>query len=342
MPEEPAHDAWREHRFELVVCDLLVEELGRSSSVRSSSAESAFPVSVRSSLCAPNEASDIPIPTRPGLTTDPGGYYLAVLASESRATHRSAVPVPGVARSWLGSGFDKRSPKAVIDTMLTIRNKEGRRPHTSLIPRSGFAQGRHPPWELPGDKLPAWLGDVMSALGSTKKKVAAVVTGGAVLLGGGAAGVLALGGTSSAAPLAAAAPATLASATTGAKHAGHHAGVHCRHPRSLLQRADYATAEVKVKGRWVTMTMDKGRVSAVSPTSMTLARPDGKSVTVALGAGTHYRGAASSEAALKTGQTASVTSQGGTARVVVAHNPKAKRAHKVSRSKGSTAPSAAG
>ncbi|MBV9662010.1 MAG: hypothetical protein JO337_12715 [Acidimicrobiales bacterium] len=87
------------------------------------------------------------------------------------------------------------------------------------------------------------------------------------------------------------------------------------HARSLLKRSDHATIELKVKGQWVTYTLDRGKVSAVSPTSMTVARPDGQSVTETINSSTKYRGVAS-EGAIQLNQPAAVISEGGTALVI--------------------------
>lgn len=83
-------------------------------------------------------------------------------------------------------------------------------------------------------------------------------------------------------------------------------------PRSLLQRADHATVELKVKGQWVTYTLDRGRVTAVSPTSITLARPDGQTVTETINSATRYSGV-TSESAVQLQRPAVVVSDGGTA-----------------------------
>lgn len=88
----------------------------------------------------------------------------------------------------------------------------------------------------------------------------------------------------------------------------HPKGAH----RTLLRRADHATAEVRVKGQWVTYTLDRGKVSAVSPTSITLALPDGHSVTDTIGSGTKF-GGVSSEAGVQPGRPASVVSLNGMA-----------------------------
>jgi hypothetical protein len=82
--------------------------------------------------------------------------------------------------------------------------------------------------------------------------------------------------------------------------------------KGLHGRADHITLEVRAKGKWVTYDMDRGKVTAVSPTSITLLRPDGQSVTEAIDAHTKFKGAAS-EADIQTGRPALVVSEGGTA-----------------------------
>ena len=77
---------------------------------------------------------------------------------------------------------------------------------------------------------------------------------------------------------------------------------------------------MKVKGQWVTFVLDRGKVATVSPTAITLQRPDGQSVTLQITSATHFNGVAS-EAAVRTGVTATVISDNGTARRV------AQRAH---------------
>ncbi len=84
------------------------------------------------------------------------------------------------------------------------------------------------------------------------------------------------------------------------------------HLRSLLRRADHATVELKVKGQWVTYAIDRGTVTAVSPSSITLARPDGQSVTEAITSATKFRGVGS-EADIQLHRPALVVSEGGTA-----------------------------
>ncbi len=106
-------------------------------------------------------------------------------------------------------------------------------------------------------------------------------------------------------------PASPPSGSTGSPAPAPHAHAHGR-PRSLLQRSDHAVLEIKVKGQWVTYDFDRGRVTAVSPTSITLARPDGQSVTDSIDPATRY-GGVTSEAAIRMGRPATVVSVGGAA-----------------------------
>lgn len=82
--------------------------------------------------------------------------------------------------------------------------------------------------------------------------------------------------------------------------------------KGLYARTDHATVEVKRKGQWVTYDLDRGTVTAVSATSITLARPDGQSVTEAINSETKYKGVTSA-AAIQTGRPALVLSENGTA-----------------------------
>ena len=145
----------------------------------------------------------------------------------------------------------------------------------------------------------------MNFLGNTKRRVAAaVIVGGTVVAGGGAAAYAASTSSTPSNPPAAGTP----SSPSGVASARH---------RSVLDRADHASVEVRRQGHWVTITIDRGNVTAVSATSITLARPDGQSVTIALEPTTRYRGKeATSAAALKTGVRARVTSMNGSALAV--------------------------
>jgi hypothetical protein len=82
--------------------------------------------------------------------------------------------------------------------------------------------------------------------------------------------------------------------------------------RKLLLRTDHASLEVKVKGTWETVTLDRGKVSAISSTSITLARPDGQNVTETIGSTTKFRGVTSASAVV-IGKGAIVISMSGSA-----------------------------
>jgi hypothetical protein len=87
-----------------------------------------------------------------------------------------------------------------------------------------------------------------------------------------------------------------------------------------------ADAEVIVKdktGAYVTVTFDKGKVAHHSDTSITLDRPDGQPVTLALDSSTTYRGI-KSNGEIRDGTNAIVLSKGGTATVVI-QRPEAAR-----------------
>ena len=84
--------------------------------------------------------------------------------------------------------------------------------------------------------------------------------------------------------------------------------------RTLLSRVDHATLEIRSHGKWVTVDLDRGNVTAASSSSITLSRPDGQSVTLEISSSTKFRGTeATSAGALKTGVRAQVLSENGTA-----------------------------
>ena len=109
-------------------------------------------------------------------------------------------------------------------------------------------------------------------------------------------------------------PAALSStASTVAPSAGTDPAARSRsRARGLLRRTDHATAEVKVQGQWVTYDLDRGKVTAITPTSITLLRPDGQSVTFTINSATRY-GPSQSEATIATGRPAAVISKDGIA-----------------------------
>jgi hypothetical protein len=131
----------------------------------------------------------------------------------------------------------------------------------------------------------------MSFLASRQHRIAAGVTAAALAVGGGSAAIVA---------------ATSPAPTPAAKAAEGH------HDRSLLKRADHASIELKVKGHWVTYVLDRGQVTAVSGTAISLARPDGQSVTLTIDSATRF-GHKGSVTAIRTGSDATVISDNGAA-----------------------------
>ena len=139
----------------------------------------------------------------------------------------------------------------------------------------------------------------MSIKLSLKQKIVGVVVAGAVVLGaGGAVAWAQTGGGSS--------PSTAAPAQS--------ADVPARALRPLARRAVHGDVVVKAKdGSYVTVTFDRGTVTAASATSVTLQRPDtNQPVTVAVDANTKVHGVASA-ADLQVGKEAVVVSRSGTA-----------------------------
>jgi len=67
------------------------------------------------------------------------------------------------------------------------------------------------------------------------------------------------------------------------------------------------------------VTFDRGEVTAVNASSITVRRPDGQSVTKAIDSNTRFRGVQSA-AEVKTGKPALVVSKGGTATLVAQPN----------------------
>jgi hypothetical protein len=148
----------------------------------------------------------------------------------------------------------------------------------------------------------------MSVLSTTRRRVAAGVLVGAVAVTGGSVAAYGLSGAGSTTATAGSTPAAVVASTSStsprtAKHA---------HPRALLARSDHATIELRRHGRWVTVELDRGKVTAVSPTSISLLRPDGVTVTLRVDAATKVHGVAS-ESAIAVGRRAGVISENGTA-----------------------------
>lgn len=85
-----------------------------------------------------------------------------------------------------------------------------------------------------------------------------------------------------------------------------------RRHRGLLERTDHATAELKVHGNWVTYTLDRGKVSAVSATSISVLRPDGQTATESINSSTKFKGVGS-ESAVQLNRPVAVISDNGVA-----------------------------
>jgi hypothetical protein len=140
--------------------------------------------------------------------------------------------------------------------------------------------------------------------------------------------VAAIGLTAGAVGLASAGPgdppaqtaATTTTAPGGAK--GRPAGPKGDHV-GVLGRAVHGDLIVRGKdGGFEEVTFDRGTLTAVSATSLTLHRPDGVDVTVKLDDQTRYRGVENA-AALQKDQPVAVVSKDGTARVVMQKDPNA-------------------
>jgi hypothetical protein len=142
---------------------------------------------------------------------------------------------------------------------------------------------------------------------SISKKVAALGVAAAALAGGGAAAwAQSTGG-----PAAPASTTTTAPAKSTVPAAAP--GIRLARLRAIARRADHGDLEIKTKdGTWVTVTFDRGTVSAASATSVTIDRPDGQKATLAINSSTKVHGIAS-VSDLKTGKAAIVVSQSGTA-----------------------------
>ncbi len=138
----------------------------------------------------------------------------------------------------------------------------------------------------------------MSLFTVTKRNVVFATVGTLAALG--------VGGTAYAATATGSSTSTQPAAGSHARTAHHHRA------RNLLERTDRATMEVKMKGQWVALSYDRGKVSAVSPTSITLALPDGHSATETITSSTKFHGATSASA-VTVGKPAHVFSEGGKA-----------------------------
>jgi hypothetical protein len=159
----------------------------------------------------------------------------------------------------------------------------------------------------------------MKLLSTRGHRVAAAATAVALAVGGGTAAVAAVAsasGSAGSAVLSSATASSTAPATSGHSAGTRRPGRKGHHRGGLLRRTDHATAEVRIKGQWVTLELDRGTVTAVSPSAITLLRPDSRSVTLHIDSTTKFNGATSSTE-VKTGERATVISDNGTAERVL-------------------------
>jgi len=117
--------------------------------------------------------------------------------------------------------------------------------------------------------------------------------------------------------LAVAAAALVVAGTAVAVAGAAHGKAHRQHVvRALVQAGVHSDVNiVRADGSTESFSLDRGRVTASSPTSVTLQRPDGKSVTLAIVATTKIHGT------LGVGRPVLVVSQNGTALRVRAPRP---------------------
>jgi hypothetical protein len=143
---------------------------------------------------------------------------------------------------------------------------------------------------------------------SMRKKLAAVGVGAAVLLGTGGAVAWAQtsGSSSTTTPATTAPPAAPANQKPAA-------GIDRPGVRAIGRRTVHADLVVQDKsGAFVTVTIDRGTISAVNATSITLDRADGKQAILTINNDTKVHGVAS-VSAVQTGKMATVVSRDGTA-----------------------------
>ena len=127
------------------------------------------------------------------------------------------------------------------------------------------------------------------------KRMAAVLVGTLVLAGGAYA-------YAAEAPTTTSPPAGSAAAATPAARPDHDR-------RGPLRRAVHGDLVVRTKDGFENVTFDRGKVTAVSPSSITIERPDGVSVTKAVNAETKFKGVDSAEQ-VEQGKGALVVSKG--------------------------------
>jgi hypothetical protein len=87
--------------------------------------------------------------------------------------------------------------------------------------------------------------------------------------------------------------------------------------RALLKRTIHAQLIVRGKGgQWVTVDFDRGKITTISSSSITITRPDGVSVSAAITTSTSFR--RTTESKLGAGDSVAIVQVAGDARFVVA------------------------
>ncbi len=129
----------------------------------------------------------------------------------------------------------------------------------------------------------------MSVLSTTRRRVAAGAIALTVAVGGGAAAVATSWPSATTVPAGApvAALATTGPTTSTPASPVTPAGTSATHRRratirDVLARTDHAVFTVKLKGSWVTLTFDRGTVTTISASAVTVQRPDGGVATLAI------------------------------------------------------------
>jgi hypothetical protein len=91
------------------------------------------------------------------------------------------------------------------------------------------------------------------------------------------------------------------------------------HRPGLLRRAVHIEAVVRTKSGYETVDVDRGTVASISPTSITITRPDGPQVSANITPTTKFRGVQQSQ--IQDGQTVRVVQTGGNALQIAERPP---------------------
>ncbi len=145
--------------------------------------------------------------------------------------------------------------------------------------------------------------------------VAALAAGGAVYASAGSAA----SATSAQQPVAATSSATLA--TPSAATLFRHSGLGRPALRALVRRTVHAELVVRTRRGFETIDIDRGTLTNVSATSISIVRPDGPTVTATISSSTAFRGLP--ESSLAKGDRVVVVQHAGTALLIGARRPAA-------------------